>query len=163
MLLQKELEVCPIGLSDEAAQEAVKVLLTLLSMSYVLSLKTQNFHWNVTGAHFQPLHALFEEQYNELTPAIDEIAERVRQIGYFVPGTLRFYQENAGLTDQDDFPASAEMLSRLLADNVAITNLRDVIPGLDELGVDQVTLDMVTARVAVHEKNAWMLRSHLAK
>jgi starvation-inducible DNA-binding protein len=163
MILQKELEKCPIGLTDEAAEEAVKALLSLLSMSYLLAVKTQNYHWNVTGAHFHPLHALFEEQYNELTPAVDEVAERVRQLGYFVPGTTQFYQHNAVTEEQNDFPDATEMLRRLLADNMAIANqLRRVVPELEKIGVDQVSCDMLSDRVAVHEKNAWMLRSHLA-
>ena len=85
MVLRKEQGQCPIGLNEDTAEVAVKALLSLLKKSYLLSIKTQNYHWNVVGAHFHPLHALFEMQYNELAPAIDAIAERVRQLGYFVP------------------------------------------------------------------------------
>jgi starvation-inducible DNA-binding protein len=164
MIMKKELEKCPIGLSDTAAQKAVEVLLSLLSMSYILSLKTQNYHWNVTGVHFHPLHALFEAQYNELTPAVDEVAERVRQLGYFVPGTTQFYQDHSVVKEADDFPLATEMLRRLLDGNVAIANyLRESVPSLAVAGVDQVTMDMLNGRIAVHEKNAWMLRSHLSQ
>ena len=161
--LQKELKVSPIGLTDSQSEQAVEALYSLLSMSYLLATKTQNYHWNVTGAHFHPLHALFEEQYNELMPAIDEVAERIRQLGYFVPGSLSAYSAAGGITEETGFPSSSDMLQRLLADNECVANsMRASFVALESAGVDQVTLDIMMARVSVHDKNSWMLRSHLA-
>lgn len=162
-MLKKELEQCPVGLSQSVADQAVTALTSLLSMTYALALKTQGCHWNVVGPHFHALHALFEEQYNEYTPAIDEIAERIRQLGYFVPATMHAYVEASSLDDTALLSSSSEMLAALLADNVSIANaMRDALEPLESAGVDQVTMDMFLQRIAVHEKNSWMLRSHLA-
>ena len=148
-----------INVQDDqgALPSDVRSLATLLADSYVLALKTQNYHWNVTGPQFVSLHALFEAQYTELAAAIDEIAERIRALGFRAPGTWR---EFAGLTEIDedtDMPTASDMLARLHADHEAIA--RRASESIAAFEDDAPTADLLTRRVELHQKTAWMLAS----
>ena len=140
----------------------VDALSTLLASSYSLYLKTHNYHWNVTGPMFQTLHLMFEAQYSELALAVDLIAERIRSLGFPTPGTFREFADLASVKEDDDRPAATEMIRRLVvAQETVARTARSVFP-LVEQAHDEPTADLLTQRLQVHEKTAWMLRSLLA-
>ena len=134
----------------------------LLADSYTLYLKTHNYHWNVTGPQFNTLHQMFETQYTELAAAVDEIAERIRALGVRAPGS---YTEYARLTsiEEGDGKESAEDMIRQLAigQETVVRTAREAFPAADAAN-DEPTADLLTQRMQIHEKNAWMLRSMLA-
>ncbi len=133
----------------------------LLADSYTLYLKTHNFHWNVQGPLFASLHLLFEQQYTELALAVDTIAERIRTLGARAPGS---YQEFAGLTQiQEELgvPRALEMVRQLAADQCIVANTARAAFPAAEKAADEATLDLLTERLQIHEKNAWMLGSIL--
>ena len=135
----------------------------LLADTYVVYLKTHNFHWNVEGPMFQTLHQMFMEQYTEAWNAIDLIAERIRSLGEYAPGTYREYLKLARVKETDGVPAAEEMVSLLIEGQEAVVRTaRELLPLADEAS-DEPTLDLLTQRMQVHEKNAWMLRSLLKK
>lgn len=150
-----------IGISKENRKAISESVSKLLADSYLLYLKTQNYHWNVTGELFHPLHELFEEQYTELAEAIDDIAERIRALGNKAPGTFREFRELSSVEEDIESPSSLEMVRRLADDNERL--LRTAREGLQPAreADDEATIDMITQRLHVHSKNAWMLRSHL--
>lgn len=150
-----------IGINKENRKAISVAVSKLLADSYLLYLKTQNYHWNVTGELFRPLHELFEEQYTELAGAIDDIAERIRALGYKAPGTFREFRELSSVEEDSESPSSLEMIRRLADDNERL--LRTAREGLQPAkeAEDEATIDMITQRLQVHSKNAWMLRSHL--
>ncbi len=151
-----------IGLSDEQMEKASQILATLLADEVVLRTRLQNYHWNLTGPQFKALHELFEEQYTQLVPVIDEIAERVRQYGFMAPGTLTEFlaltrlQEHPGV-----YPGSRDMLQQLLDDQeLVVRHLRDDVEEADDL--DDVSLeDFLTGLLQSHQTMAWMLRAFL--
>ena len=150
-----------IGITEEHRQKVADGLSRLLADTYTLYLKTHNFHWNVTGPHFASLHNLFEEQYTELAAAVDEVAERIRMLGQPAPGTYKAFAERTSLTEEEGVPSWEKMIEQLVADNEATARtIRSVFPTA-EAGNDEATLDLLTERLAAHEKAAWMLRSHL--
>lgn len=150
-----------IGLSDKQRENIANALSHLLADSYMLYLKTHNYHWNVTGMNFQPLHELFEEQYTELADAIDVIAEQIRAIGHFAPGSFKAYSKLTSITEEDEVPDARTMVQRLQESNEAvIRTARKALPACEEAG-DEASLDLVTERLRRHSKVAWMLRSHL--
>ncbi len=131
----------------------------LLANTYTLYLKTQNFHWNVTGPHFHSLHGMFEEQYTELQAAVDEIAERIRALGCFAPGSFREFNTLATLHDASGTPRDMEMVKQLLKDHeVVIEQLIALMPTVQSLQ-DEATQDLLIRRTETHQKTAWMLRS----
>lgn len=132
-----------------------------LANSYTLYLKTQNFHWNVTGPHFHSLHVMFEEQYTNLATAIDEIAERIRALGLRAPGSYSEYKKLAEIPEEPNDIAAMKMVEQLLADNQTISRMSRELIELAEKEKDIASADMVTARLEYHEKTAWMLRSFL--
>ena len=135
----------------------------LLADTYVLYLKTHNFHWNVKGPMFQTLHLMFETQYNELALAVDLIAERIRALGYPAPGTYAEYAKLSSIKDAKGVPAATKMIAELVAGQEAVVRTaRDVFP-LVEKASDEPTADLLTQRMQTHEKTAWMLRSLLEK
>ena len=148
-----------------AAQRAAiaQGLSRLLADTYVVYLKTHSFHWNVEGPMFQTLHQMFMEQYTETWNAIDLIAERIRSLGEYAPGTYKEYARLASIQETDGVP-KAEAMVRLLIDGqeAIVRTARELLPIADEAG-DEPTLDLLTQRMQVHEKNAWMLRSLLRK
>ena len=133
----------------------------LLASSYSLYLKTHNYHWNVTGPMFATLHTLFETQYSELALAVDEIAERIRTLGARAPGSYSEFQQLSAVSEDTGSPRAEAMIRQLLEDQGRIADIaRDIIDRAEETG-DQATADLATRRLDVHEKNGWMLRSHL--
>jgi len=146
------------GKSERVAEGAAH----LLADSYTLYLKTHNFHWNVTGPMFTTLHTLFETQYTELALAVDEIAERIRALGFVAPGS---YTEFARLSTVKDAPREVprahEMIHQLVADNQTVGASAQRLFALADGADDQATADLATRRILQAEKNAWMLRSHL--
>jgi starvation-inducible DNA-binding protein len=135
----------------------------LLADTYVLYLKTHNFHWNVEGPMFQQLHQMFMDQYTEAWNAIDPIAERIRALGHYAPGSYRQFLGLASVKETDGVPRAERMIRELIEGQETVARTaRSVLP-LAEKANDQPTLDLLTQRLDVHEKNAWMLRSLLKK
>lgn len=150
-----------IGISDEQRKTITDGLSRLLADSYTLYLKTHNYHWNVTGPQFTTLHTLFETHYTELALAVDEIAERIRALGYRAPGSYREFAALSSIEEDTDEPAAKEMIKRLVAGQEAVARTaRSIFPSVEEAS-DEPTADLLTQRMQVHEKNAWMLRSLL--
>ncbi len=127
----------------------------------MLYLKTQNYHWNVTGKLFHSLHELFEAQYSELAEAIDVIAERIRALGFRAPGTLREYQELTSIKEDYDHPDAIEMVRRLLIDNEKLLRTTREALKSAQRSEDEATVDLLTQQLSTHSKAAWILRSHL--
>jgi starvation-inducible DNA-binding protein len=132
-----------------------------LASTYTLYLKTQNFHWNVTGPHFYQLHKLFEEQYNDLSAATDQLAERIRALGFRAPASFAEYLKLSSIQEESKTIKANDMISQLLADQqTMVREGREVIKVAEHVG-DDSTADMVIGRIEEHEKAAWMLRSLL--
>ena len=142
-------------------QAVVDSLSTLLATSYTLYLKTHNYHWNVTGPMFTTLHTLFETQYTELATAVDEIAERIRAVGAFAPGSYSAFSELTEVEEETGRPEAKEMIRTLVKDQQAVADSARRVIAAAEAVKDQATADLATRRLDVHEKHAWMLRSHL--
>ena len=152
-----------IGLTQPQRKTIADGLSRLLADSYTLYLKTHNFHWNVVGPMFQSLHLLFETQYTELATAVDEIAERIRALGYPAPGSYAAFSQLTSVKEAIDVPDARQMITQLITDQETIVRTaRDLFPSV-ESSLDQATLDLLTRRMLIHEKNAWMLRSLLAQ
>lgn len=150
-----------IGISESHRKKIADELSKVLADTYMLYLKTHNYHWNVTGAHFHSLHEQFEEQYTELAGAIDEIAERIRALGHKAPGSFKEFQSLTSLEEDTEKPEAMEMVRRLAVGNEQV--LRTAREALDPAkdADDEATIDLLTQRLHVHSKTAWMLRSHL--
>jgi starvation-inducible DNA-binding protein len=151
------------GIPAGARAAIVQGLSRLLADTYVVYLKTHSFHWNVEGPMFQTLHQMFMEQYTETWNAIDLIAERIRALGEYAPGTYREYATLARVKETEGVPRAEEMVKLLIEGQEAIVRTaREVLP-LADAANDEPTLDLLTQRMQIHEKNAWMLRSLLKK
>lgn len=148
-----------MGKSSAAA--VVEALSHLLADSYTLYLKTHNYHWNVTGPMFTTLHSLFMTQYSELALAIDEIAERIRSLGAFAPGSYTEFTKLSSVKEASGHPSADAMIRTLVADQAVVVASANAVFKAAEKAGDQATADLATRRLDVHEKNAWMLRSHL--
>jgi starvation-inducible DNA-binding protein len=150
-----------IGLSLEHRTRIVDGLSALLADSYTLYLMTHNFHWNVTGPQFNSLHAMFMAQYTEQWTALDAIAERIRALGFPAPGTYKQFVKLASIQEVEGVPRAGDMVRHLVAAQEATARTaRKLLPVVDEAN-DQPTADLLTQRLNVHEKTAWMLRSLL--
>ena len=150
-----------IGINPENRSTIVDGLSRLLADTYTLYLKTHNYHWNVTGPQFTSLHALFEEQYTELATAVDVIAERIRALGEFAPGSYQAFAKLTEIKEETDVPDAENMLKNLLQSHeVIIRHARDLLQ-TDAIETDEVSGDLLTQRMEFHEKNAWMIRSLL--
>jgi starvation-inducible DNA-binding protein len=148
--------------NDRAArQEVAASLAKLLADTYTLYLKTQGFHWNVTGPRFYDLHKLFEEQYTELAAANDEIAERIRALGEKAPASYSEFRKLASIGEDSSAPEATEMLRRLLADNRSAARSAQAVVETAEAHNDVGSADLATQRIRSHEKAAWMLDSLL--
>lgn len=148
-----------IGIADADRKSITEGLLDFLGETYGLYTKTHSFHWNVTGPMFDMLHKLFDVHYNELWIATDEIAERVRTLGEFVPAD---FATRTTITLSANVPTAESMIAELVEGHEAvIRSARKVLPLAQEAG-DEVTVGLLTDRMAIHEKTAWMLRSLLA-
>ena len=151
-----------IGISTQQREQIAQGLSLLLADSYTLYLKTHNFHWNVTGPMFNTLHTMFEQQYTELALAVDGIAERIRALGVAAPGSYRQFSELTCIAEETGVPDAETMIRQLVEGQEAIVRTaRSVFPHADAAH-DEPTADLLTQRMQVHEKNAWMLRSMLA-
>ncbi len=151
-----------IGIPDEQRQVIAGGLNRLLADTYTLYLKTHNYHWNVEGPLFNTLHLMFETQYTELALAVDQIAERIRALGFRAPGSYREFAELATVEDASGQPTALEMIAQLAKDQEAVVRTaRQVFPLVDEAH-DEPSADLLTQRMQVHEKTAWMLRAMLA-
>ncbi len=150
-----------IGIPEARRREVAEGLSRVLADTYTLYLKTHNFHWNVTGPMFQTLHMMFEEQYNELWQALDLVAERIRALGFPAPGTYAAYARLSSIREEEGVPSAEEMIRQLVEGNEAVARTaRAVFPAAQGAG-DEPTADLLTQRLQVHEKTAWMLRSLL--
>jgi starvation-inducible DNA-binding protein len=150
-----------IGISAVDRKSISTGLSQLLADSYTVYLQTHNFHWNVTGPMFQTLHVLFMQQYTELWNALDLIAERVRSLGFPAPGTYRQFTKLASIQEVEGVPTAREMLRILVAGQEAVARTARKVFKAAAAANDQPTCDLLTQRMQVHEKNAWMLRSLL--
>jgi len=150
-----------IGISEKDRQAIATGLSHLLADTYTLYLKTHNFHWNVTGPMFQTLHLLFEEQYNELALASDQVAERIRALGFPAPGTYKAFAEMSSIPEEEGVPSAEEMIRALVeGQETVVRTARSLFKTVDDAS-DETTADLLTQRMQIHEKNAWMLRSLL--
>jgi len=150
-----------IGIDAKDRKAIANGLSRLLADSYALYLKTHNFHWNVTGPMFQTLHTLFMEEYTEQWNALDLIAERIRALGHPAPGSYKQFAKLSSIPDEEGVPAAKDMIRQLVEAQEAVARTaRSVFPIVEKAG-DQPTADLLTQRLQVHEKNAWMLRSLL--
>ena len=152
-----------LGLGEDNRKKIAAGLSRFLADSYILYLKTHNYHWNVTGPMFNTLHIMFEEQYTEQWQALDEIAERIRALGEPAPGTFSKYIELSSIKEPQGVPAAMDMVKDLVeAQEAVVRSAREIVPVAEEAG-DEVTVDLLIGRMQVHEKTAWMLRSLLEK
>lgn len=150
------------GIPADARTRIAEGLSHVLADTYTLYLKTHYFHWNVTGAMFQTLHNMFEEQYRELWAAVDEIAERIRALGHPAPGTYAAFSRLSSVKEVEDIPAAEEMIRDLLEGHETVAKTaRSVFPTIEEVH-DEASADLLTERMRAHEKTAWMLRSLLS-
>lgn len=150
-----------IGISDKDRAKIAESLSKMLADSYILYLKTHNFHWNVTGPMFQTLHILFMQQYTELWNALDLIAERIRSLGHPAPGSYKRYVELSSIEEEEGVPSATDMIRQIVAGQEAVTRTARAAFKVADAADDQPTADLLTQRMEVHEKNAWMLRSLL--
>jgi starvation-inducible DNA-binding protein len=159
-----EMQTIPLPMvADKDAQRVAGALSNVLADTFILYLKTHNFHWNVTGPMFVTLHQMFEEQYNELWLAVDALAERIRSLGFIAPGS---YGEFTKLTYLHEAPAAmnaTEMIAELLRDHETTARTARSALAVARTALDAPTEDLLTQRLAAHEKAAWMLRSLLAE
>jgi starvation-inducible DNA-binding protein len=150
-----------IGLKEKDRKAIATGLGVLLADSYTLYLKTHNYHWNVTGPMFNTLHLMFEQQYTELALAVDLIAERIRALGYPAPGSYQAFAKLTSIKEETGAPTASEMIANLVTgQETLVRTARKLFPLVDKAH-DEPTADLLTQRMQVHEKNAWMLRSLL--
>lgn len=152
-----------IGINEKDRAKIANGLSKLLADTYSLYLKTHNFHWNVTGPMFQTLHLMFETQYNELALAVDLVAERIRSLGFPAPATYSEFARLSSIRETSGTPKAEEMIQLLVEGQEAIVRTaRSVFPAAENAS-DEATADLLTQRIQLHEKTAWMLRSLLEK
>ena len=151
-----------IGISTENRQRIAEGLSRLLADSYTLYLKTHNYHWNVEGPLFNTLHLMFEGHYTELATAVDEIAERIRALGVKAPGSYAAFADLASIPEATGEESAEEMIRELVRGQEAVVRTaREAFKAADAAS-DEPSADLLTQRMQIHEKNAWMLRSMLA-
>jgi len=150
-----------IGISEKDRASIAVALSHMLADSYTLYLMTHNFHWNVTGPQFNTLHQMFMTQYTEQWQALDDIAERIRALGHYAPGTYAQYAKLSSIAEPVSVPDATEMVQNLVKGNEAVAKTARAALALAEKASDAPTADLMTQRLDVHEKNAWMLRSLL--
>jgi starvation-inducible DNA-binding protein len=150
-----------IGIDAGDREAIAKGLSRVLADTYTLYLKTHNFHWNVTGPMFQTLHLMFETHYNELALAVDLVAERIRALGFPAPGTYKQFVALSSIQEEDGVPKAQDMIRLLVAGHETVARTAREVFKSAEKASDQPTCDLLTQRMQVHEKTAWMLRSLL--
>lgn len=150
-----------IGISETDRRNIAQGLERLLADTYTLYLKTHNFHWNVTGPMFQTLHVMFEGQYTELATAVDLIAERIRSLGFPAPGSYQQFTKLSSIKEETGVPSARDMIKQLVDGQQAVARTaREIFPAAEKAS-DEATADLLTQRIQLHEKTAWMLRSLL--
>ena len=161
---QKSSTPIQIGIEEQQRANIAQMLNLILADEHVLYIKLRNYHWNVTGMFFQPLHELFEDQYDDIEEKIDDIAERIRSLGFFSAGSMQEFQQMARLKESGNQNGNAEqMIKNLLVNHEAIIQIiRHDVNNLESDYNDAGTTDFLTGLMQMHEKMAWMLRSHLA-
>jgi len=160
MLTQQALPI-NIGISETDRHEIVNGLEKMMADSFMLYLKTLFYHWNVTGPMFQPLHGVFETQYQELALAVDDLAERIRSLGFPAPGTFQQFNRLSSLSEETGVPDTDTMLKLLVQGHETVIRTGREVAAVTERASDISTLDLITKQVEAHEKTAWMLRSFL--
>ncbi len=150
-----------IGINEQDRQDIAQGLSKLLADTYTLYLKTHNFHWNVTGPMFQTLHLMFETQYTELALAVDLIAERIRSLGVYAPGTYKQFAALSSIKEEEGIPKAQDMIRLLVEGQEAVVRTARSLFPVAEKASDEATADLLTQRIQLHEKTAWMLRSLL--
>lgn len=150
-------------LDENKINRMTAMLKVLLSSTFVLYVKTLNFHWNMRGAQFFLYHRLLEEQYKELSEGIDDMAERMRQLGRYSPGSMQEFLENSYIKEEGPTLSQEEMVRSLVRDNEALEESIHSINHYADTILDQGTSDLLNERIRAHSKNAWLLRSHLEK
>jgi len=152
-----------IGIAENDRQAIAEGVSRVLADTYTLYLKTHNYHWNVTGPMFNTLHLMFEQQYNEMWVAVDLLAERIRSLGVFAPGSYAEFAKLTVIAEADGIPDAQSMIADLVHGHEAVTRtIRSVFATVDEAH-DASTADLLTQRLQVHEKTAWMLRAMLGQ
>ncbi len=148
-----------IGINQQDRESTAEALKRVLADSYTLYLQTHNFHWNVTGPRFRDLHLMFEEHYTELALAVDEVAERIRTLGVFSPGTYRAFAELSSIEPVEDIPEAGAMVSILTQNHEQLVKTcREALKAAQHAD-DESSAALISDRMRVHEKTAWMLRS----
>lgn len=150
-----------IGISEDGRKQIAQGLSRLLADTYTLYLRTHNFHWNVTGPMFQTLHLMFETQYTELALAVDLVAERIRALGFPAPGTYSEFVELTSIREERGVPSANKMIESLVEGQEAVIRTARALFSVVEKNQDEPTADLLTQRMQIHEKTAWMLRSLL--
>lgn len=152
-----------IGIPASDRQKIVEGLSKLLADSYILYLKTHNYHWNVEGPMFNTLHQMFMDQYTEMWNALDLIAERIRALGAYAPGSYKKFAQLSSISESEETLPAKDMIKQLLHGHEAVAKtIRSSFP-IAEQGNDEATLDLLTQRLQIHEKTAWMLRALLSE
>ena len=150
-----------IGINEKDLKKVAEGLSKFMADTYTLYLKTHYFHWNVTGLQFHSLHLMFEEQYNELWLATDTLAERIRSLDFFAPGTYSELSRLTSIKDTAAVPSAEQMVAQLIAGHETAARVARTLVATADDASDNATADMITQRLEVHEKTAWMLRSLL--
>src|SRR5690554_950779 len=148
-----------IGINTEDRQNVAEGLKHLLADSYTLYLQTHNFHWNVYGLQFRELHLMFEEHYTELAVAVDDIAERIRTLGVAAPGTYKEFSRLSSITEVEGVPSADEMVDLLKKGHEQVVKTSRKVLKLAQSADDESTAALVSDRMRLHEKTAWMLRA----
>lgn len=149
------------GMNETQRASVCGALAKVLADTYLLYLKTQNYHWNVTGPEFFSLHLLFEKQYEEMADAVDEIAERIRALGFYVEATSEAFRKLSSIKEGSKIIPQFEMVRELIEGHETVIREERHLASLAEKHGDQATVDLMARRLGVHEKAAWFLRSHL--
>lgn len=152
-----------IGISEKDRKEVAHGLSKLLADTYTLYLKTHNFHWNVEGPMFQTLHIMFMGQYTEMWNALDLLAERIRALGHYAPGTYTEFAKLSSIKESKSIPKALKMVEELILGHEAVIKTSRQVFHAAEAAKDQTTMDVLTQRLDIHEKTTWMLRSLLKK
>jgi starvation-inducible DNA-binding protein len=150
-----------IGIYETDRREVATQLAVLLADTYLLYLKTQNFHWNVTGKMFGTLHLLFENHYKEMAESIDDIAESIRELGFHAPATFEEFQKRTAIREPVGIPKAQEMILELVVGHEVVIETARILLETAQVAGDSATADLAVRRIQAHEKAAWMLRSHL--
>ncbi len=164
MSLQKDNSLnINIGIDSAALERIAEELSHVLANTYTLYLKTHNFHWNVTGPLFNTLHLMFEAQYTELAQAADTLAERIRALGFFAPGSYTAFSKLSSIPEATSVPDAQDMIRQLIEGHEAVARAARNAFSIADDAQDESTADLLTQRLQVHEKTAWMLRASLNK